>query len=59
MAKKTPAATNGSGMETLPGNFQAPLTLSTLRIQHLAARYALPLETAAIVAALAFGGFGQ
>ena len=27
-----------------------------LRVQHLIARYALPIETAAIIAALAFGG---
>jgi len=31
-------------------------SLSTLRAQLVASRYALPLETAAIVAALAFGG---
>ena len=55
MAKKTPTA-NGEGMETLPGNFQAPFTLTSYRAQHLAARFALPLETAAILAALAFAG---
>jgi len=31
-------------------------SLSTFRAQLVASRYALPLETAAIVAALAFGG---
>ena len=55
MAKKTPAVT-GRGMETLSGNFQAPITLTSYRAQHLAARFALPIETAAIVAALAFAG---
>jgi hypothetical protein len=29
---------------------------ASLRVQHLIARYSLPIETAAIIAALAFGG---
>jgi hypothetical protein len=32
------------------------LSLTALRVQAIAARYALPLETAAIVVALALGG---
>lgn len=32
------------------------ISLSVLRAQHLAARHAMTLETAAIFAALAFGG---
>lgn len=56
MERKTPAATNGRGMETLPGNFHAPFTLTAYRAQHLAARFPLPIETAAIMAAFAFGG---
>jgi len=31
-------------------------TLSAFRAQHLASRYALPFKTAALVAALSFGG---
>jgi hypothetical protein len=39
-----------------PDATHKPFTVNALRIQHLAARYALPIETAAIIAALAFGG---
>jgi hypothetical protein len=56
MERKTPAAQGGRGMELLAGASVAPITLTTLRAQHIAARYALPIEQAAIVAALAFGG---
>lgn len=35
------------------------LTLSTLRVQHLMARYALPVETAVIVSALMFEGMAH
>ena len=56
MERKTPAAHSDRGMETLPGNFQAPFTLPSYRAQHLAARFALPPETAAILAALVFAG---
>jgi len=55
MAKKTPAVT-GRGVEVLTCFSSAQTITATLRIQYLASRYALPLETAAIVAALAFGG---
>ena len=55
MAKKTPAV-NGRGMETLTGIFHGPITLAAFQTQRLAARFALPLETAAILATLAFGG---
>jgi hypothetical protein len=59
---KTPAgvaaatANAGASCDKLAGASHGFLTLSVLQAQHLAARYALPLETAAIVAALAFGG---
>jgi hypothetical protein len=43
-------------METLAGNFHAPVTLACLRAQHIAARFALPIESAAMIAALAFAG---
>ena len=33
-----------------------PFTLTAYRAQHLAARFPLPIETAAIMAAFAFGG---
>ena len=56
MEMKRPAATNGRAMEKLGGDFHCPFTLSTFRAQLIASRYALPLETAAIVAGLAFGG---
>ena len=56
MARKTPAAMGGRGAETLVGPSAPILTLATIRAQHVAARYGLPIETAAIVAALAFGG---
>jgi hypothetical protein len=54
MKAKTPAA-NGRGMETLTGNFLAPITLASYHAQLIAARYALPFETAALVAAMAWG----
>lgn len=56
MERKTPAASSGRGMELLAGASVAPLTLTAYRAQHLASRFALPIETAAILAALAFGG---
>ncbi len=56
MARKTPAARGDRGMETLPGNFHTSFALTSYRTQATACRYALPIETAAIVAALAFGG---
>lgn len=56
--RKTPAA-NGRGVEMLPGDFRAPFTLAAYRAQSLAARFAIPIETAALVAALAWGGAGH
>ncbi len=47
---------SGGAVEKLAGDFHALSTLSALRVQHLMARHALPIETAAIVSALAFGG---
>jgi len=55
MEKKTPAVA-GRGVEGLAGASTAPIALAAYRAQHLAARFAMPIETAAIVAALAFGG---
>ena len=55
MERKTPAR-EGRGAETLAGNFRDPFNLSTAQAQWLASRYALPINTAATVAALAFGG---
>ncbi|WP_157098675.1 hypothetical protein [Novosphingobium rosa] len=48
-------AVRGGAAEKL-GGFRTPITLSAHRAQVIAARFALPIETAAIVAALAFGG---
>ena len=56
MERKTPAACGGRGLEMLAGGFHGPLTLAKYRAQHIASRYALPIETAALVAALALGG---
>ena len=56
MERKTPTAQGGRGLEMLAGGFHVPLTLATYRAQHLASRYALPIETAALVATLALGG---
>jgi hypothetical protein len=53
MKTKTPPV--GEVSRGLPASFTpANLTLSALRVQHLTARYALPIETAAIVAGLVF-----
>ena len=59
MKHKTPAARSSRGLETLAGNLQAPLTVAAYRAQLIAARYAMPLNHAAIVASLAFGGVGH
>lgn len=56
MNRKTPAALSGRGCETLPGNFCSSITLAAYRAQLIASRYALPLETAALVATMALGG---
>lgn len=55
MKTKTPAA-NGRGVEMLTGDFHTPFTLATFRAQSFAARFAIAIETAALVAALAWGG---
>jgi len=54
MERKTPAQ-KGRGVELLAGASIAPITLAAYRAQHLAARFAVPLESAAIVAALVWG----
>ena len=56
MERKTPTACSGRGLEMLAGGFHGPLTLATYRAQLIASRHALPIETAALVAALALGG---
>lgn len=53
---RAPAARRGRGGEMLAGASFAQNNLADLRAQHLVARFALPLATAALVAALAFGG---
>jgi hypothetical protein len=55
MERKTPAARGDRGSETLPGGFDGPFTTTAYRAQIIASRYALPAETAALVAALAWG----
>ncbi|MDE1915015.1 MAG: hypothetical protein KGJ57_04980 [Sphingomonadales bacterium] len=53
MKKMTPPM--GEVVRNLPASFtRTDLTLSALQIQHLAARYAIPVETAAIMAGLVF-----
>lgn len=54
MKRKTPTAQSGRGLEML-GGFHGPVTLATYRAQHFASRYALTIETAALVAALTLG----
>ncbi|MBN9146235.1 MAG: hypothetical protein BGP00_06055 [Novosphingobium sp. 63-713] len=56
MKTKTPNLAVGASRNSCGGISCDTFTLSAFRAQHLASRYALPLETAAIVAALAFGG---
>ena len=55
---KTPAGADltGASRNSCGGCLQGLDNPASLRVQHLIARYALPIETAAIVAALAFGG---
>ena len=56
MERKTPTAgESGRGVEMLAG-FHCPHTLAAYRAQLFASRYAIPIETAALVAALALGG---
>ena len=56
MERKTPAAQGDRGVEKLAGHFHALNTPTAFQVQHLIARHALTFETAAIIAALAFGG---
>ena len=53
---EAPAGGAGASRECLVGPSRENLTLTAFRAQRLAARYALPIETAAILAVLAFGG---
>jgi hypothetical protein len=56
MKKETLTAQGGKGVEKLAGTFHVPNTPTVYQVQHLIARHALTLESAAIIAALAFGG---
>ncbi len=56
MERKTPAARGDRGVEFAGERFHGLDTRTSIQVQHLIARYALPIETAAIIAALAFGG---
>ena len=56
MERQTPAAQGDRGMEKLGGQFHDLDTLTTYRAQHIAARYAIPIQSAAIIAAFAFHG---
>lgn len=56
MERKTPAAQRDRGVEKLAGNLHALNTPTAFQVQHLISRYALTVESAAIIAALAFGG---
>ncbi len=55
---KTPAGADlaGASRDCFGGWSHLSDNPASLRVQHLIARYALPIETAAIIAALAFGG---
>ena len=56
---ETPAGKAGASRESLVGTTRENLTLTAYRAQRFAYRYALPIETAALLAALAFGGCGH
>jgi|GEM_PF-1767328 len=56
MKTKTPHHEGGVSHGRLPSFTPANLSLSTFRAQLIASRYALSIETAVIVVALAFGG---
>lgn len=56
MKRKTPIAQGDRGVEKLGGQFHVPNTPTAFQVQHLIARHSLTLESAAIIAALAFGG---
>jgi len=54
--KENPTAKGRASCNLFGDKMPDALTLSAYRAQHIAVRYAVPLETAAILAALAFGG---
>lgn len=56
MKTKTPNLGVGASRNSCGGISCDTFTLSAYRAQHLASRYALSFETAAVLAALAFGG---
>jgi hypothetical protein len=55
MRKETPAARGDRGVDLLPGASTPSIALAAYRAKHLASRFSLPMETAAIYAAIAFG----
>jgi hypothetical protein len=58
MEWKTPTGRTGRGLEMLAGASDPSITLAAYRAQHLAARFALPIEQAAMIATLAFAHGG-
>lgn len=54
MDKKNPATKDG--VVDLLAGIRSPITASSFQVQILMSRHALPLQTAALVAALAFEG---
>jgi hypothetical protein len=55
MERKTPGARGDRGVDLRAG-IRSPITATAIQIQTLMARHALSVETATIVAALAFSG---
>jgi hypothetical protein len=53
---ETPAVPAGVSRESLVCTSRETLTLAANQAQRIAARYALPIETAAVLAVLALGG---
>lgn len=56
---EAPALSAEAPRESLVGPSRNAFNLTAFRAQRIAARYALPIETAVILAALAFGGCGH
>ena len=54
--KENPTPKGRASCDMVSTASHEPYTLTALRLQFLASRFALPIETAAIIAALAFGG---
>ena len=52
---ETPAGKAGASRESLVSTARENLTLTAYRAQRFACRYALPIETAALLAVLVFG----